>query len=365
VRWAEATGSGGTAVHDGVQRACAGLGHEPLQWRAALDSADALAALAAAVDPALPADEGLASLALAADGLESAAIEALLGRYRAVLEFVESRLTGLLAAHGELLAVRLPLGEPLAAARDELLARMAEGEAVAFEFEGLVSDLAAWRRAYAAAYVAHHAEMHGAERFAPYDRFRTGPLMRVLANLSRLALDVPDGATAVLAALRAERLKQCRRADLSVALRGALTCPECGLALGERVPLRAVSELEVEARRGIDELLARLRAGEPSAAVAAGLAAQPGHDARRAGLETLLRAKEPSLDDLLAASTFSVVDLANSFLTTRVVGRRSVGALAARLAGQKLAKSQAREAVERWLDPEGAIADDGLLEFED
>lgn len=361
VAWRAAAEAGVAGLRSAVDRAVAELGHEPLQWRETLDLAERILRLALLVEPALSARDGLARLVVEAGDLNEQAWP----EFRRLVSFAESDLDALIEAQRLLRAAELPAGTTLANEREALLARLAAGEAVASANADLPADCGDWRRRYVRAYAQWHAEQHGAERFAPYDAFRTGPHMRVLANLSRLALDAPDSAAAVASSLRAERVKQCRRADLAATLRTRLVCDECGLVLGQSPALRPVSALQAEAERGIAALLAELRQDGHAVPVRDGLRAMPPDDPRRRQAEVLLDAPEPALDMLLAATPFGVIDLINGFLTTRVVAHRSLRTLGSRLAGQRLTKRQAIDGFAQWLDPDGAVEPDGLIEFDD
>ena len=363
LRWREASLAGVELVRAGCRRAAEALGHVEQQWREALDLAARLAALVAAVPPCATGRDTLLALSDAVEHWPAVDVAALVAACRSLVQWCETGLEPLLACAAELGQAVLPADSPLGVERDALLARLAEGDRVAFEGEALLADLARWRQRYGEAYSQWHADAHAAARFVALDRFRQSPPAVVLTNLSRLALDVPDNAAALMAAWRAERVKQCRRGDLAQALRGGLVCPECGLPLGGEVRLRPLTELEAVAHGGIAELLERLRAPEPSAAVREGLAALPADDPRLPAARVLLESPTPDLDVLLPASAFAVIDLLNTFLTTRVVAQRSLTTLAPHFEGQRLTKDQARGAFDRWLDPTDSIGRDALIEF--
>lgn len=364
VTWQDVVTAGAAEIREAVAVCGRALGHERVQWRETAETVEAVERLAQSVEPGLQPAEALGAAATLWRRPPPAALVELLRRFRRLRRFAQSQVADLLREHEAMLRVPLPADHELSVRRQDLLGRMALGEAVAEQPEPLLEDLAAWRRAYAEAYSAWHAEAHHADRYAPYDRLRVSPLSRALINLSRLALDVSDDAETLAAELRTERLRQCRRAELSMVLSDEPYCPDCRLGLGETPPLRSVEEFATLAQRGVDGLLNALRAPAARAKIDRGIGDLPAQDARVVSIRRLL-GEELSPEALLSATSFAVIDLLNQALNTRVAGRRSVGRLGERLTGRRLTTRQARQAFDQWLDPAGGIGEDDLLEFEE
>ncbi len=361
VNWRAAALADLERVEAGLERVVAGLGGERLQWRGAGDVAERVRRLADRVDPRLPAREGLLRLVEESADLD----EQCLPTFRGLVSFFETRLEAVLAAAEQLQVVELPADSSLASPREALLRRLAAGESLAADSEAWLSDYAAWRRCYVEAYLAWHAAAHGPERFAEYDAFRTSAPMRVLSNLSRLALDAPDGAAAVNLSLRTERLKQCRRGDVTPALRQGHVCDECRLPLGATVPLRPLAAIAAEAEAGVAAILEALRAPQHQSPLQAGLAALAPDDPRRAHIELLLAEPTGPAEALVNSTAYGLIDLLNGWLTTKVVASRKLSDLNERLAGQRLTKAQVLSVVARWLDPDLRLGDEGLIEVEE
>ncbi len=361
LRWRRAVPGQVELLRAGIRRAVERLNHDELQWRLTASLADWVLGWSEALAADRSAPDALAEFAGAA-GEPGDEVAERWSRFRVAVGLFESRLEPLIAAADELRLVELPADSPLAAEREQLLLRFTTGEELIDSGAELLADCAAWRRRYTDAYTAWHAEVHASERYAAYDAFRVGPAMRVLSNLSRLLLEAPSGAGELAEALAAERRKQCRRAELQVALRERLTCPECGLLLGQSVTPRPVAELEAQARHGIDTLLERLAAQRQR--IERGLADLPGDDPRLVHVARLLSPeRDPAA--LLPWCGFAVVDLLNAVLSTEAAARRSLGELTAALAGRTLAKRDVQAAVEAWLDPRGRLGPDDRIELSD
>ncbi|MCC7491466.1 MAG: hypothetical protein IT204_03925 [Fimbriimonadaceae bacterium] len=363
VHWRAAVAAEQQNLAAAVAKVRAALNQEPLQWRAAETVAAQLAALSGLLDPQMLPAQQLQRLARALHGVDAASLQQLFERQQALRRFALDP-DRLLHAVAELRAVELPSEHPLAAAREALLARLQAGDAAAFDIDPLLTDLTAWREAYAAAYREHHAAVHADQRYAAYDALRSGPLLRLLGNLSRLAVDVPESAVSVDAALREARGRQCRRADLTLLLAAQPVCPECRLPLGAELALPPAAELVAMVERGIADTLARLRAPAPAAELERGLRTLDRQDPRVAAARRLLDPASP-VAELAAATSFAVVDLVNQLLTDQPAATRRLADLRAQLDGRRLALRQVRAVVDRWLDPAGDLADDDLVEFQE
>lgn len=361
--WREAALSQVAAIRSASERIAEICGHEPLQWRDVLDEGTQVAEIAAAVRPELPSAAGLAAFAEVVAQRPAERLSALWSRHRKLREFAERRAGALGYAWHVLRDVALPDGE-LAIARERLLATFAKVDDLAFHGDQLLASFDHWRRQYAAAYAAWHAAQHDSTRFSAYDEALHGWRMRALGNLSRLALDHSSSAAAVSEAAVTERRKQCRRADLTVALREALVCPDCGLLLGESVPLRPVAELEAEAEAAVAERLGILQTPAYRDELQAGLGSLPADDPRVVAARALLAWHGPLTERLLPLTGFAVIDLLNLLLRSPVVGHRSVQALAGRMTNQRLTKRQLRAQFEQWLDPDGRLEPDDLLQID-
>lgn len=361
--WREAAVADVALIREAAREVGEALRHEAIQWRTTEAACRQVAELAEAVRPEAAIGDALPALAAAAAGLSSERLDELFGHLRVLRRFAQSQRGELLRAARALSVVALPAGDELDERREQLVARFGSGEAVAFEADQLLADCHAWRQDYLSAYAAWHASVHDAGRFTDYDALRNGPLMRVLLNLSRLKLDVPDSATRVVEALRAERLKQCGRVDLGAGLSDRLVCGDCRLALGESTALRPVAELADLARSGVAQFLARLRQPATRELVEHGLADLP-DDGRARSVRRLL-ADGHAAEELLPDTGFAVIDLLNTILVERVVARRSVEDLAYRLRAKRLTRRQVTDSFADWLDPDGRLADDDLIDLDD
>lgn len=361
--WRDAARAVAGEIRAAVARCLSALGHEPLQWREVEALVERTEALADAISDGVPAPDTLTEFAAVAGRLSAQQWLDTMDRLRRLRRFAREQLDQLLAAWRDLVQIPLPPGD-LHDRRESLLARCMAGEALAWSADDWLAEAAAWRQDYAAAYAAWHAEVHDSARFEPYDRFRTGATMRVLANLSRLALDSVGDAEEIARALRAERTRQCRRADLTLALAEHPVCPECRLALGTPLDLRPIEEFEHAATNAVAERIGLLREPARRAILERGLA-DLGRDDERVGHARLLLDGPTAPERLLPATSFAVIDLLNQLLTARVAGRRSLRRLTERLAGRRLAARQVRDAVEQWLDPTGELAAEDLLDLED
>ncbi len=342
-----------------------GCGHEPLQWREVVADGDQVRQLAEAIQPAQPAAAGLARLAEVAAHQSPERLQALCSRHRQLREFAERRAAALLNAWSALREIVLPDGHDLASGREELWRRYADTHELAYGADVLLASCDQWRRQYASAYAGWHAEQHATARFATYDECRSGWRLRLLGNFSRLALDHAVSAVAVGEAVLTERRKQCRRADLTLALREALVCPDCGLLLGEPVRLRPVADLQAEAEEAIAERLRAVQSPAYRVELERGLSERPADDPRAAAVRQLLAWHDPPDERLLGLTSFAVIDLLNRLLTSPVVGHRSTQALSSKLAGHRLTKRQLHERFEQWLDPDERLEDDDLLQIDD
>jgi len=349
-------------IGEAAVRTAERCGHEALQWREVDDHGRQVTELAQAIDPGLPAAAGLTRFA--DHGLAPERLAELRRRHRELRDFAERRELALATAWRALNQAILPAEHELAAERDPLITRFGHVDELVFGADALLADGAAWRDRYTAAYAAWHAAQHATGRFAPYDDCRGGWRMRVLGNLSRLALDHATSAVSVGEALLHERRKQCRRTELTTALSEALACPDCGLLLGESVRLREIAELEAAAEAAIGERLRALQAPEYRDDLRAGLAELAPDDPRAVALRQLLDWQGAPTERLLALTSFAVIDLLNLLLTSPVVGHRSALALSQGLTGHRLTKRQLRERFQQWLDPDGRLDDDDLLQID-
>ncbi len=317
-------------------------------WGAADQALARAEAVAHHADPSLTSWAGLGRLVAAVGRLPGGLTQVArdLSAWRACERFFEQGLAEAAALH-RLVAdprVRCPQGSLLAREREALLAALRSPERLISDWPGVKADGERWLSAYRRHYLAWHAQVHAAGRFAALAALRQSTTVEAVRRFARAGL-APEQAAPVEAMLARAIGKRCLSGDPLPG--GSVICPTCGLALGEPVEVPDAGELEAQARAAIasqrDQLAAhrglltrRLRGCPERAiqtAIARLLAADP--DTPPTGLRDLL--SDPVLEWLRAQ------------LARPTARRRDLKDLEAALRGKELTREEVLRIVEEWL----------------
>jgi hypothetical protein len=203
----------------------------------------------------------LEGLGLAVDKLERLAqwdiaeLKKTLAEWDALNEKLESRHALLLEAYSVLTHPLLATPDELRPAREDLLARMATGEAV-LDDETLPLVFVAWRESYNEAYAQWHGVQHAPARWNTLRRLAASDDLRALESLSCLTNRSFPQAQEMRELLAEENDKIC--AHDGRIIREPI-CPSCRLRLGERVTLREPNQLAAVLEQGRGAVIASLK----------------------------------------------------------------------------------------------------------
>jgi hypothetical protein len=244
---------------------------------------------------------------------------------------------------------RLPLLLPREPSLRELLV-IGEGG----DLGALAAEAARAWETYAADYRRWHAAAFGPEVVAALRAVFDAPAFRAVKQLARLPVAPPEAATRALEALAQARSGYCP--GLFGRFESDGVCGHCRLPLDAPSPMpdpAATLAAAEEAQHAYADLLAR---GPWANAVRARLPRAP--ETVAAKVKTLLAWRpdaDPALDDATLA-----------WLTRDDAPRavRAVTAVETRLQGRDLTLTEARQAVEGWLNPDGELGDGDVVRFE-
>lgn len=347
VAWAAEAGSRAEARRAALTRAAEALGHPPEAWASAQAFLARAQAVAATIEPTLTSHAGLSRALAGVDrlpgGVEASA-EAV-AQWRACETFLDHHLSDLAALSSLLSDPRLALAEDSMLAKEHrrVRARFAAPEHLLRDPQGLRAEAQRWLDSYRRHYLAWHERLHAPARFEELARLRRDPALEAAARLARLGLSEGE-ARSLPEELQAALSRRCLAGDPLPA--GCVVCPQCGLALGQELPLpqaaalaarlQALLSAQLTALREHADLLSRRLESCSDPAVAAAVAA-------------LLKPPDPPaerLSALLGESTLAWLRRQLDQPRARPVRLSDLGA---RLGGKQLPKAEVRGAVEDWL----------------
>lgn len=213
--------------------------------------------------------------------------------------------------------------------------------------------------AYQQTYAAWHDRLFGPQAVMALRGAFDQAEFRAVKALARLPLPCPEAAQRCLEALAQARRGYCAGELTQLATVGC--CARCRLPFDSPSPMPEAAQVTQWAVTALQEYAALLATHPWSRAIRQQLPRAPADIAERAhglfrwsqndGAAALLAMLDERLLDWLCRER-------------RVAGTRHVAALGQRLQGYDLTVSEARAAVQAWLDPEGALEEDTQLTFD-
>lgn len=254
---------------------------------------------------------------------------------------------------------RCPLPPSIAPAYESLAGTLRTGEDTFPSLLDLGTQLDRLQESYRTQYGAWHESVFGT---AVVNALRTvfeSEEFRAIKQLSRLPLPLSSSASNCLDALAQARTHYCP--GMFEALETEGCCQRCRLPLGSPSPMPVADDIALLARQGLSDYAAQL-AGHPWADEIRGQLGRAPDDIADLGFAFF--AWRPADG---AASLLYVLDerlIAWLCRDRRHAGIRQVTSLADFLQGKDLTLEEARSSVDRWLDPDGSLSGESVLEFE-
>lgn len=255
LQWREETQSEAELAQARLHQLQRQLAQTPAQWPHAHNVQSGLNNLLSALNGS--ALEVLSRLS----AFEVEAIENTLQNWRELVSGLDEQHALLLQSHAFLTHPQLSSPPQLAAARERLLLRFEDAEAILNDLDLLV-QCATWRQEYGAIYQSWHNTQNAAERWAGLRRLAASDALRASERLALLGNRAFESAAIVRRDVADEFEKMCAR-DGTIG--SEPVCPSCRLRWSERLLLRDVREREELLRADLDALRALLHEDAVSA----------------------------------------------------------------------------------------------------
>ncbi|MCD6351788.1 MAG: hypothetical protein J7M26_06685, partial [Armatimonadetes bacterium] len=351
------------------------LDQGPEEWPETLEELDTAEHLFRLINPEMPAALGLIALADAVGNLVAkdttfGALANFLNRLEKLADFLDEQADDVIGVYRYLIHPKLNADpeSDVGLRRDQLLAFIAGGEAVARDFLTFRRLQQIFFVTYARRYISWHNRAYQSPVFERCAALLNTPDFRALERLGRLNLDVEHDAATVRAAIEEALERRCTYSGLDRALRLTPVCPECGLELGCDPDLPDPDELAAEIARGLVEYTQALSSPEFREQLRKYMAALPRWgDLSARLLEILNLSSAVTPRQVLTVFNDEVLLHLNRVLSGQIIVPRDLGELKRALQGKTLTAEEARRIVLEWLQGSAEDDEEGdeLYEFEE
>jgi hypothetical protein len=239
-----------------------------------------------------------------------------------------------------------------------LRAALAAGERGFPELEALGAQMERLWAAYRDAYLRWHEETYGADAVHALRTAFDSPAFKAVKALTRLPLPPPEGAVRGMDALARARAGYCPGLFGRLDEEGA--CGRCRLPLGASSPMPDAVAITVDAADALRDYALLLAESPWTTAVRDRLPRAPEGIAEQVSALFGWHAGDDPATLLAALDEPTLAWLARDEPPAAV---RHLATLHDRLHGRDLTLGEAKGAVARWLNPEGQLSDDAVIEF--